>query len=70
MIYSDFFDGMPPPVLERVYRRLFDVLSADDPGPKYATLSAAERTEALDILRETKPDLPDYWMAAAPAMSH
>ena len=61
MIYSDFFEAMPAPILERVYRRLFDVLSDNGGGPKYASLSGADRAEALDILLETKPNLPDYW---------
>jgi hypothetical protein len=61
MIYSDFFDAMPQPVLERVYRRLFDVLSGTDVSPKYRGLSSADRAEALEILLETKSNLPDYW---------
>jgi hypothetical protein len=61
MIYSDFFDAMPQPVLDRVYRRLFDVLSANDVSPKYRGVTNAERAEALEILLETKPSLPDYW---------
>jgi len=69
MIYSDFFDAMPKPILERVYRRLFDVLATDDPGPKYAALPAAERQEVLDIVRQTKSGLPDYWMAGAATVS-
>ena len=61
MVYSDIFDGLPAPVLDRVYRRLFDVLSGEDKSPKYATLSAADRQAVLEILRDTKPNLPDFW---------
>ena len=61
MIYSDFFDAMPQPVLERVYRRLFEVLSGDDVSAKYRGLSSADRAEALEILLETKSNLPEYW---------
>jgi hypothetical protein len=61
MVYSDLFDSLPPPVLDRVYRRLFDVLSGIDKSPKYAALSAADRRAVLEILRETKPNLPDFW---------
>lgn len=61
MIYSDFFDAMPQPVLERVYRRLFEILSGDEVGQKYRDLSSADRAEALEILLETKSNLPDYW---------
>jgi len=61
MVYSDLFDSIPAPVLDRVYRRLFEVLSGEDKSPKYATISAADRQAVLEILRDTKPNLPDYW---------
>jgi hypothetical protein len=34
---------------------------AFDGNPKFARLSIADRTAVLEILRETKPTLPDYW---------
>jgi hypothetical protein len=61
MVYSDLFDNLPAPVLERIYRRLNDVLLGKDTSPKYAALSAADRQATREILRETKPNLPDYW---------
>ena len=61
MVYSDLFDSIPAPVLDRVYRRLFEVLSGEDKSPKYATISAADLQAVLEILRDTKPNLPDYW---------
>ena len=51
MIYSDIFDTMHPRAKERVLRRLYEVLSGPGEG-KHA---------ALEIVRETKPNLPDYW---------
>jgi hypothetical protein len=60
MVYSALFDGLPAPVLDRVYRRLFDVLSGKDESPKYAALSLADRRAVLEILRDTKPQLPDF----------
>ena len=61
MVYSDLFQSLPAPVLDRVYRRLYDVLSGKDRSPKYAALSAADRRAVIEILRDTKPNLPDYW---------
>jgi hypothetical protein len=46
MIYSELFDAMKPEARERVYRGLYGKLKG---------------TEAAEILRETKPGLPDYW---------
>lgn len=61
MIYSDAFDGMPQPVLDRVYRRLWEVLSGQDTSPEFARLTAPERKAILQILRATKKNLPAYW---------
>ena len=61
MIYSDAFDGMPDIVKERVYRRLYDILSGKDTNPKFANLSAADRKAIIQIVAATKKGLPDYW---------
>ena len=61
MVYSRTFDALPADVRERIYRRLFDVLSAQEQGAKFAHLSARDRRAILEILRETKPGLPAYF---------
>ena len=61
MIYSEAFDAMPDQVKERVYRRLYDVLSGRDQSEKFKKLSADDRRAVLEILRETKPGLPAYF---------
>ena len=61
MIYSEAFDAMPEAVRDRVYRRLYDVLSGTDQDPKFARLTAADRKAILEILRDTRPGLPAYW---------
>jgi len=61
MVYSDLFDGLPAPVRERVYRRLYDVLAGKEVNPKYAALSSADRRAIVEILLDTKPNLPAYW---------
>jgi hypothetical protein len=65
MIYSETFDAMPGQVKERVYRRLYDVLSGRDQSEKFRRLSAGDRQAVLEILRETKPGLPEYFKAGA-----
>jgi hypothetical protein len=64
MVYSDLFDGLPAPIRERVYRRLYEVLTGKETGAKYAALSVADRWAILEILLDTKPGLPDYWRDA------
>ena len=61
MVYSRTFDALPDNVRERVYQRLFEVLSGKDQGTKFAHLSGSDRRAILEILRETKSGLPAYW---------
>lgn len=61
LIYSKSFDNLPKPVADRVYRRLWEVLTGEDQSEKFFHLAAADRTAILEILRETKRGLPDYW---------
>jgi hypothetical protein len=65
MVYDAAFDALPGPVLEHVYRRLFDVLTAED-GDRHtsARLTRADRRAILEILTDTKANLPAYWRAA------
>jgi len=61
MIYSAAFNGLPEMVRDRVYQRLHDALTGQDQNRKFAGVSLADRRAALEILRDTKPDLPAYW---------
>ena len=61
LIYSPAFDSLPTAVKDRVYRRLYDVLHNPLPPQGFAALTASDRQAVLEILRETKPNLPDYW---------
>lgn len=61
LIYSEQFDGMPAVLRDRVYRRLWEILTGADQTPAYARLTAADRRAILEILRETKKGLPEYW---------
>jgi hypothetical protein len=66
LIYSEAFDGLPDTARDYVLRRLWEVLGGQDTSADFAHLSAADRRAILEILRETKPNLPDYWREAAP----
>ncbi|MEW6323708.1 MAG: hypothetical protein AB1635_21765 [Acidobacteriota bacterium] len=58
MIYSEAFDALPSPVKDAVYRRLVDILSGRVAGQRYAHLTSPLREAILEILQETKADLP------------
>ena len=64
MVYSEAFDAMPEIVRERVYQRLYDILIGKDWSEKFARLTADDRRAVLEIVRETKTNLPTYWTAA------
>lgn len=61
VVYSKQFDGLPAEAKARVYLRLWEVLSGKDTSKDFAHLTAADRRAAREILRDTKPGLPDYW---------
>lgn len=61
LIYSDDFEGLPPLSKEYVWRCLWDILSGQDQSEGFAHLSATDREAIVEILRDTKNDLPEYW---------
>jgi hypothetical protein len=61
MIYTAAFDALPGAAKEAVYARLWEVLSGRDKDRSYDRLSAADRQAIVEILRDTKPGLPDYF---------
>lgn len=63
MIYSEAFDSLPPEARAAIYSRMWQILSGQETGAKYAHLSAADRKAILQILRKTKPGLPSYYRA-------
>ena len=52
------FDALPQDARDMVYARLKNVLSGQERAAKYARLSAADRAAILEIVRETKNNLP------------
>jgi len=63
LIYSAQFDALPQPAKDLVYRGLYDVLSGREQSAVYARLSPSDRQAILEILCDTKKDLPSYWHA-------
>ena len=61
LIYAEAFDNLPEQARERIYRRLWEVLTGADTSSAYAHLSAEDRLAILEILTATKSGLPEYW---------
>ena len=61
MIYSAEFDQLPPSAKRAIYWRMWQVLSGQDHDPAYGRLTPDARAAIVDILRDTKSDLPPYF---------
>lgn len=61
MIYSPAFDALPPEAKDAIYRRMWEILSSQEKSAKYARLTPADREAIVEILRDTKKDLPPYF---------
>lgn len=66
LIYSRAFDTLPDAVKSHIYQRLWNILSGGPTEKDDPVLAPADRQAILEILRATKPDLPDYWKVKAP----
>jgi hypothetical protein len=62
LIYSPAFDALPPSVKTPIYRRMWDVLSGREQDDRHrSALSLADRRAIVEILQDTKKDLPAYF---------
>ena len=61
MIHTEAFDALPATALDAIYRRLWAVLSGQVSEAPYDRLALADRRAIVEILRDTKPGLPDYF---------
>jgi hypothetical protein len=62
LIYSEAFDSLPAVAKDPIYRRMWAILSGAERAPRYRdALSLDARRAIVEILRDTKPDLPAYF---------
>ena len=61
MIYTAAFDALPATALDAIYRRMWAVLSGEITEDPYDRLELADRQAIVEILRDTKAGLPDYF---------
>jgi hypothetical protein len=64
MIYSDTFEALPEAAKSAVYARLWEVLSGNETDKIYDRLTPTDRQAIIEILRDTKKNLPDYFYPA------
>jgi len=61
LMYSEAFDALPKPAQNYIFRRLWEILTEKDQSNEFASLSSSDREAILEILLDTKSNLPDYW---------
>ncbi len=61
LIYSEAFEQLPKPMREHVLQRLHEILTGKDSSPEFANIPTDRRQAILEILVETKLNLPGYW---------
>jgi hypothetical protein len=62
LIYSPAFDALPARAKGPIYQRLWAVLSGAERDSRYqSALARADRQAIVEILRDTKQDLPSYF---------
>lgn len=62
LIYSPQFSGLPKEMKDFLYQRLWEILTAST-NVEYPQISLIQRRAIKEILIDTLPDLPEYWIA-------
>jgi hypothetical protein len=65
MMYTAQFDALPAIAKAAIYERLWAILSGAERSQDYRHLDAADRRAIVEILLDTKADLPRFFSAAA-----
>jgi hypothetical protein len=65
LIFSPSFDALPDHARNRIYRRLYDLLSSGRPLWK-GVVSPADRQATIEIVADGKANVPDYWRRTRP----
>ncbi len=61
LIYSESFDALQPELKAMIYQRLFDILTGKNKSQDFKNLTPEMRRALLEILADTKNDLPESW---------
>lgn len=61
LVYSPAFDALPLLIKAPIYKRMWDVLGGAVRDPRYSVLSLADRQAIVEILKDTRPDLPAFF---------
>jgi hypothetical protein len=63
LLYSEVFDALPDEARKYVLERLWAILTGRESAEQFSHLSPADRLAILEIITETKSDLPACWQS-------
>ncbi len=61
LIYSEAFDALPKPALDHLYKQLWLALTGQTKDKDFLAIAPEDRKAVLEILRQTKTNLPAYF---------
>ncbi|MBL8189910.1 MAG: hypothetical protein JNK38_17985, partial [Acidobacteria bacterium] len=61
LIYSEAFDALPKPALDHLHKQLWLALTGQTKDKQLLAIAPEERKAILEILRQTKTNLPAYF---------
>ncbi len=61
LIETPLFDGLPTETRQRIYLKLWDILTAANPENPFDHIPKEERQAILEIVSQIKTDLPKKW---------
>ena len=61
LIYSKDIADLPDEVKQYTYRRLREILTTREGGDEFHHFSQGDRTAIAEILRDTLPEVAEYW---------
>jgi hypothetical protein len=67
LIDTPLFDGLPTDAKQRIYGKLWEILSATIPEPPFKFMFKEDRQAILEIVSQIKDDLPPDWAKLKPS---
>jgi len=61
LVHTAQFNQLPQAARDAIFARMWQVLSGQDRAPRYRRLTFEDRKAVVEILRDTRKDLPPYF---------
>jgi hypothetical protein len=61
LVYTEQFERLPPRAKDAIFQRMWQILSGQERDRRYSRLTFEDRKAIVEILRDTRKDLPPYF---------